>query len=135
MGNLAANPNNMTTPYKHFFVAYNNGTTWVCKAGHCYDQLIWDFRNESARDYYVNTVVGSSDYGIGNPLVQGMFFDDIAGLGTELPGLVSYRPTPPPHTHTCRIALFSLIFWFGNHATTHQNMPPLAPDCAIVTHV
>eukprot|EP01052_Picozoa_sp_SAG31_P065701 SAG31_NODE_24524_length_479_cov_1.360526_2_plen_48_part_01 len=27
-------------PYKGFFVSYNNGTTWVCKAGHCFNQLV-----------------------------------------------------------------------------------------------
>jgi hypothetical protein len=81
MGNLATHPDNQSTPYKGFFVAYNNGTTWVCKAGHCFNQLIWDFRNETARQYYVDVVVGSSDFGIRNPLVSGMFFDDIAGLG------------------------------------------------------
>jgi hypothetical protein len=27
-------------------------------------------------------------FGVRNPVVQGMFFDDIAGLGTELPGLL-----------------------------------------------
>ena len=32
MGNLAKDPSNMTSPYKGYFVAYNNGTTWVCKA-------------------------------------------------------------------------------------------------------
>lgn len=57
MGNLATDPSGVT-PFKGFFVAYYNGTTWVCKAGHCYNQLIWDFRNETARDYYVNEVVG-----------------------------------------------------------------------------
>ena len=30
MGNLAKDPSNMTSPYKGYFVAYNNGTTWVC---------------------------------------------------------------------------------------------------------
>jgi len=63
-------------------------TSICCLAGHCYNQLIWDFRNASTREYYVNTVVGSADYGIRNPVVSGMFFDDIAGLGTELPGLL-----------------------------------------------
>jgi hypothetical protein len=89
MGDLARNPHDMTFAYKGFFVAYNNGTTWVCKAGHCFNQLIWDFRNESARDYYVNTVVGSEQFGIRNPVVSGMFFDDIGSLGLELPGLLA----------------------------------------------
>eukprot|EP01046_Picozoa_sp_COSAG06_P061629 COSAG06_NODE_13591_length_1241_cov_1.538529_2_plen_76_part_00 len=39
MGNLATHPDNQSTPYKGFFVAYNNGTTWVCKAGHCFNQV------------------------------------------------------------------------------------------------
>ena len=34
-------------------------------------------------------MVGSADFGVRNPAVSGMFFDDIAGLGTELPGLLA----------------------------------------------
>ena len=99
MGDLATNPHDTTSEYKGFFVAYNNGTTWVCKAGHCSNQLIWDFRNSSARDYYVNTVVGSREFGIQNPVVSGMFFDDIGSFGLELPGLLADLKWTPQEVH------------------------------------
>jgi hypothetical protein len=95
MGDLATNPHDTAWAYKGFFVSYNNGTTWVCKAGHCFNQLIWDFRNQSARDYYVNTVVGSADYGIGNPVVSGMLC--VRPTQTECPVLARTPVLPPPH--------------------------------------
>jgi hypothetical protein len=36
----------------------------------------------------VNVVIGGDSFGMRNPVVDGMFLDDIAGLGTELPGLL-----------------------------------------------
>ena len=93
MGDLPSHPSGSFAeyPYKGYWVAYTNGTIWANRPachGHCMGQLIWDFRDKSAADYYVNTVVGSTDFGVGNPHVDGMFLDDIAGLGTELPGLL-----------------------------------------------
>ena len=36
----------------------------------------------------MNVVIGGDSFGMRNPVVDGMFLDDIAGLGTELPGLL-----------------------------------------------
>jgi hypothetical protein len=36
----------------------------------------------------VNVVIGGDSFGMRNPDVDGIFLDDIAGLGTELPGLL-----------------------------------------------
>lgn len=103
MGPLATNPGDQSWAYKGYFVAYNNGTTWVCKAGHCLNQLIWDFRNASARNYYVNVVVGSADYGVHNPIVAGMFFDDIGSFGLELPGLLEDLKWTPAEVHAWNV--------------------------------
>jgi hypothetical protein len=83
MGDLPSNPNGSFAeyPYKGYWVAYTNGTIWANRPacyGHCMGQLIWDFRNKSAADYYVNTVVGSSDFGVGNPNVDGMFLVSVS---------------------------------------------------------
>jgi len=69
-----------------YFLKYRNGTIYnePITQG---DQFFWDFRNSSAGDYFIKEVVmgrGGTSAGDGT-LVDGVFTDDVRGLGEEHP--------------------------------------------------
>ena len=71
-----------------FFLKYQSGSQkgniYNEVQGHYGDQFFWNFTNSSAVDYFINTVsLGAR--GVASPYVDGIFTDDLSGLGEEHP--------------------------------------------------
>ena len=50
----------------------------------------YDFRNETLIDWFVSELIGGKTNGMGNPAIDGMYIDDVAGLGS--PGTPDASP-------------------------------------------
>eukprot|EP00911_Craspedida_sp_UC1_P001382 UC1_evm1s1043 len=58
-------------------------STELCASGTCdcgkglpCGEYLWDHRNQSLRSWLIDEFIGSSQYGLGNPNVDGFYFDD-----------------------------------------------------------
>jgi len=72
---------------KDYFLQYQTGPN----KGQIYnepvnegDQYFWNFSNPATVDYWINEVV-LGKYAMGSPYVDGIFTDDVSGLGQEHP--------------------------------------------------
>ena len=93
-----------------FFVRINgNGLIYNEKGGPG-DQFFFDFRNQNASDWYINTVLNLID----NPFVDGIFTDDLEGFPSE-------HDYAPINTNTSYDAIAALQF--ASLENSHQEMP------------